>query len=257
MAFATATSRGSTNPVSVESEFQFYRLWPGAPEPRPADPSVVGALSLRAVQHCEPIVAASGLGWYLYPPIDFDLTFDGHRSMWRAAGQDNWLPLTVVPALPVQEGLTKRMGAEAGPVPSFLSNAPEHGIVQIWCGSVVRSPPGWWSLVRPLVNYPRDHLFEVLEGIIETDWWTGPLLSPIRMVKTDQTVELRRHRPFALLQPVRREATIISLGAMSLDNAPEEILAEFLTFSRAAAAPDRKQGSYRRAARAHRKGERS
>jgi hypothetical protein len=45
----------------------------------------------------------------------------------------------------------------------------------------------------------------VLEGIIETDWWFGPLISTVRLRQTNRPISFRTDRPLFQLQPVRAD----------------------------------------------------
>ena len=45
----------------------------------------------------------------------------------------------------------------------------------------------------------------MLEGIIETDHWFGPLFDNIRILKTDVPIEFRTDVPFLQVQPVRKD----------------------------------------------------
>jgi hypothetical protein len=45
-----------------------------------------------------------------------------------------------------------------------------------------------------------------LEGIVETDWWFGPIFSNIRITKTNTPIIFRRANPLFQVQPVWREA---------------------------------------------------
>lgn len=245
--------------VEHESLIEFYQLWPGAPLPRMADPSVVGSISLRAFQHCEPFTAASGFGWYIFPPIDFDIIWDGHSCLWRRIGRE-WQTLRIVVAeelaaeLESYSTLTGKTFSGSFP---FLSNAPESGIIQIWSGLVVWTLPDWVILVRHLANYPRDVAYDVLEGIIETDWWMGPLISPIRIVKSDLTIEFRKKRPYAQIQLIHRNAfspetlsnAKFSTGVHALTTDAWNSFAQTL-FD--ASQPNRRPGSYKRGVRTRR-----
>ena len=189
---------------------EFYHVLSTDALPKPADPTLAGSMPLRAFKYCEPVTAASGFGWYLYPPINFDLKWDGHLCSWRRAQSGRrWTPLRTVVPLDFSDQHKQqaiRTGEDfMGSLP-MLSHTPEYGIIQLWSGLVVRTKPGWVSLVRSLVNYPHEDATEFLDGIIETDWWIGPLLSVMRITKSDVSIEFRTSRPFAQLQLVRREA---------------------------------------------------
>ncbi|MFD7700881.1 DUF6065 family protein [Streptomyces caelestis] len=84
--------------------------------------------------------------------------------------------------------------------------APEPGILQVWTGLIAVTPPEWSLLVRGVPNAPGNLVYEVMEGIVETGWWHGPLVGNLRFRKTDQVVHLRPDVPLFGLQPVPCEA---------------------------------------------------
>ena len=90
--------------------------------------------------------------------------------------------------------------------PPFVSALQEPGLIQLWSGLVVRTAPGWSSMVRAPVNLPKRGGYEVFEGIIETDRWFGPLFAAIRITKTDTPVEFRADWPLYQVLPMPREA---------------------------------------------------
>ncbi len=242
--------------MSSTKLIDFFHVLPNAPMPKPSDPSLDGSISLRAFKHCEPFTSANGYGWYIFPPFDLDLMWDGHACFWKRTDMSEWSYLhTVVPNQfnePVRQ-FSEIHGVQFhGSVP-FMSYAPEYGIIQMWSGLVVRTKPGWVSMVRTLVNYPHEAALEVLDGIIETDWWIGPLFSVFRVMKSDVKIELRTKVPFAQLQLVRREAyareTITDYGSYAgTANWPDDVAAEFAKRVGEFAGP-RRPGNYKRAVR--------
>src|SRR6266567_2039710 len=67
---------------------RFYRLIPDAPVPRPADRSADGMLPTRGYRYCEALAAASSFGWYIYPPLNFSLVWDGIEVSWTYEGAE-------------------------------------------------------------------------------------------------------------------------------------------------------------------------
>src|SRR5919205_1938238 len=72
---------------------RFYRLIPDAPYPRRADRSADGMLPTRGYRYCEAIASASAFGWYIFPPLNFSLVWDGREIAWTYEGADGWYPL--------------------------------------------------------------------------------------------------------------------------------------------------------------------
>jgi hypothetical protein len=235
----------------------FYQAWPNAPSPVGADPSNPGTLSHRAFKHCEPLTAATSLGWLIYPPIDFDLRWDGQVCLWKRADNKEWNVLRIVVAEEVTAAFlqeSESSGIKFNGTYPFLSAAPEPGVIQMWSGLVVKTAPGWSTLVRSVVNRPSDGIIETFDGLIETDWWTGPLLSVFRLVKTDISVEFRTKRPFAQVQLVSRDArTAATIGQVaactSLEAWPTTLRTEFDHQIIEGETKEHRPGSYKRAVR--------
>jgi hypothetical protein len=189
---------------------RIYRLYPDAPSPCRADKTLFGSLPLRAVRGCEPVTAASGFGWYVYPPRDFSLLWDGSNLYYTHDNDKtpSWQRFRTVKMPGLAEVLASHAPKALHELAQFpwLTRGTEPGLVQMWTGLAVRTRENWSVLVRPPANLPRDPTVEVYDGLIESDWWFGPLLTVFRMCKTDTPVPFRRTRPIAQLQPVYRLA---------------------------------------------------
>jgi hypothetical protein len=237
---------------------EFFHVLPAGNLPIPSDPSVHGSIPLRAFKYCEPLTTANGFGWLLFPPVDFDLRWDGYACYWRRPTDSKWTQVQSEVLPEMREGFreqAEKTGTEHFNFP-FLSQMAEYGYIQIWSGLSVRTQPGWVSLVRPLVNTPHADTFDVLEGIIETDWWIGPLLSVVRIKKTDAVVEFRAGTQYAQLQLVKREAYSEQVlknptNVAGLESWPTEVWRDFQQFMRDCSVRE-KPGAYKRQVRERR-----
>jgi hypothetical protein len=185
---------------------RFYRLIPGAPEPRRADRSANGTLPADALRYCEPVTSASAFGWYVYPPLNFALTWDGAVIEWTYDGADAWLPLHAAQApdfLEIFRSLAPS-GLEAL-APTFLSQGQQPGAVQVWSGYLAWTAPRWALLSRGVANHQRTQAYENFEGIFQTDTWFGPLFTNVRLTKTDSPVSFHMREPMFQVQPLLRE----------------------------------------------------
>jgi len=185
----------------------FYTAIPGCRSPIRADPSVLGTLPARGFQYCEALRAASSFGWYVFPPIDFTLQWDGSQVIWTYRGAKAWYPLTSA-QFPGYQARFDRIAPRRlrGFSPPFLTAMTEPGIVQVWTGLMIESTEDWSVLVRPPANLPRNLAYDLYEGIVETDRWFGPLFTNIRLIKTDRPVHFSTEIPLVQVQPLHRSA---------------------------------------------------
>ena len=185
--------------------FTFYGAVPGLRAPMRADASVLGTLPVRGFQYCEALRAASSFGWYVFPPIDFTLQWDGARIIWTYRGAKAWYPLTSA-QLPGFSAEFDRRAPDhlRGFAPPFMTALVEPGVVQLWTGLFLESAENWSALVRAPANLPRNLAFDVYEGIVESDRWFGPLFTNVRLVKTDLPIEFSTEIPLLQVQPLHR-----------------------------------------------------
>jgi hypothetical protein len=183
----------------------FYTAIPGCRTPMRADPSVLGTLPARGFQYCEALRAASSFGWYVFPPIDFTLQWDGSQVIWTYRGAKAWYPLASA-QFPGYQTVFDRVAPSRlrGFSPPFLSVGLEPGLIQIWSGLMIESAENWSVLVRPPANLPRNLAFDLYEGIVETDRWFGPLFTNIRLIKTDVPIHFSTEIPLVQVQPLHR-----------------------------------------------------
>lgn len=170
-----------------------------------ADPAGLGTLPSRGFQYCEALRAASSFGWYVFPPIDFTLQWDGSQVIWTYRGAKAWYPLGSA-QFPGYEKHFNRVAPNRlrGFAPPFLTAGLEPGLVQVWTGLLIESTEDWSVLVRPPANLPRNLAYDLYEGIVETDRWFGPLFTNVRLVKTDVAIRFSTETPLVQVQPLHR-----------------------------------------------------
>ncbi|WP_157965791.1 DUF6065 family protein [Euzebya rosea] len=193
---------------------ELYQMMPGAPRPTPAGGSMVRNLPSKALRFCPPVVGATSLGWYVYPPMDFALRFDGQQTSWRDP-EGTWHRVT-----PGEEGIVpswiehyrtrypaefREQGLEEDTPGLFNADPNAPNRVEMYSGVLVRTAPGWSTLVRGPANLPPRTDHTVFEGIIETGWWVSLLPTIIELTTPGLDVEFRTHRPLAQLQLVPPE----------------------------------------------------
>jgi len=187
---------------------EFFRLIRNGRPPKRAERSAAGYLPGRAMRYCDPVTSATGFGYWVFPPMDFRLLWDGEQVFWSYGPDQTWLMLSGTDSGAVQfpdyaEAFDAAVpDALRGFSPPFLTALPEAGGVQMWTGLIAKTRPGWSLSVRSPVNLPAIPGLVAWEGIIETDVWFGPLFTNFRLTRTDMPVQIRSQVPFVQVQPV-------------------------------------------------------
>src|SRR6185312_14895751 len=240
---------------------QFYRLIHQARPPQRADRSAAGTLPTRAYRYCEAVGSASAFGWWVFPPSDVMLLWDGADVFWQPEGATDWLPLQPSVQFPHFADRFDRAAPEPmhGHSPPFLMALPEPGLLQIWTGLIARTAPGWSLLLRAPANLPAPGGFTLYEGIIESDRWFGPMFTNLRFTRSHTPIRLRHDFPLLQAQPVQRSAyseEVLSSVTLNLDLAPlqqRDWDAYYTTIVAPNQNPNRPFGAYAVAARKRRK----
>ncbi|MBV9251110.1 MAG: hypothetical protein JO227_17900 [Acetobacteraceae bacterium] len=201
---------------------RFYRLIKDARAPQRADRSAAGTLPTRAYRYCEAVTSASAFGWWLFPPMDLQLLWDGSDIFWHYDGAPDWLPLSSSAQFP---HFAEAFDQAAPPTlqgcsPPFLTALPEAGTLQIWTGLIARTQPDWHLLLRAPANLPSPGGFALYEGIVETDRWFGPLFTNIRLTRSHVPIRLRADFPLVQVQPVQAATysdTVLSAWELAPD----------------------------------------
>ena len=199
---------------------EFFRLIEQTRSPKRAERSAAGYLPARGLRYCDALTSATGYGYWVFPPMDIRLLWDGEQIFWSYGADETWLPLSGTDSGAVQfPNYATAFDASVPEVlrgysPPFLTALPELGGVQMWTGLLAKTRPGWSLSVRPPVNLPGVPGMVAWEGIIETDLWFGPLFTNFRLTKTNTPVYIRAHAPIIQVQPVPqlayREETLAS-----------------------------------------------
>jgi hypothetical protein len=207
---------------------EFFKLIEDGRPPKRAERSAAGYLPSRGMRYCDALTSATGFGYWVFPPMDFRLLWDGEQVFWSYGEDESWMPLTGTDSGAIQFPNYAEAFDAASPdafrgySPPFLLALPEAGGVQMWTGLLAKTRPGWSLSVRSPVNLPPAPGVVAWEGIIETDIWFGPLFTNFRLTKTDMPVHIRSQVPFVQVQPIPqlayREET---LGAFACSTAAD------------------------------------
>ncbi|MNJ32182.1 hypothetical protein D3C77_268400 [compost metagenome] len=198
------------------------------------------------------------MGYLLYSPVDFNLLWDGDQVFIQFVGMEEWI---IVDKIFLPHSLEHWQASVPShlidTLPVFLEAFPERGVLQLWSGYFISTPPGESLWIRSPVNQPPAHTHFTLEGIVETDWWAGPLFTNIVISKTDVPILFRRNKPLLQIIPLPRSSHLRDRKpSITLSDISATTPSEFLDRMKETA--DRRNGehsgSYRKQAKQFRRG---
>jgi hypothetical protein len=199
-----------------------YRAIPRA-RVQEADRAAGGTIPTRAFRYCEPMTAACGWGFWIFPPDTLTFTWDGQDGIDWAFNEEPMGPLEVAQYPDFAAWWDAHVPARIqGYSPPFLFKSPEPGTLVVWTGLLVQTAPGWSLSVRAPVNLARTAGYEQYEGIVETDVWFGPLFANLRLHRIDQPVTIERDHPLMQIQPLPRHAYLKNHTLEVFELAPDE-----------------------------------
>ena len=173
----------------------FFSIHPDIRSPMKADTGALGRLPISAFQYCEAVRTASALGWYVFPPAEFSLLFDGKEVF--IADEGEWRSLRSEPLPPeLETQWEEKYEPDFGACPSMLTDFTDTGIVQIFTGLFVSSAENTWCQIRPLVNIHVKSSYWCYEGIVETDAFSPlPLFVNIQLTRTGSEIYFPKEFP--------------------------------------------------------------
>jgi hypothetical protein len=239
---------------------EFFQLVGGGLPPQRADASALGQLPTRAFRYCEAVRNASSFGFYLYPPLDFRLMLDDGVTLFGLGADGDWWPLLDAAQYPGFAGRFDTIAPDIvkGYAPPWLGLTETPEMIQIWSGALIRTPADWSVLLRGPVNYraPGHQNVEILEGIVETDTWFGPLFSNLRLLRSGIPVFFAAHRPLFQAIPIPRLA--LREFPVSIAELPALTKEDWIAYHHSVIAQNRhRPGAYAGAVRKRRAAEQS
>jgi hypothetical protein len=189
-----------------------WRLHPRGVRITPADPTLAGRAPLSARRYCGPYIHANGAGFYLFSPIDLDLSLDPHRPFpweWTIHGEGYTdEDVDIVSAMPLRHPGYRPEFIRRRPK-LFLSGDDNEPIntAQLWTGCIFQMPPGWSLLVRSPINRNLEAPFRVQEAVLEADWNLYDIWLNLEFIRFGVEAQIRRDgEPIAHLLPVPRQS---------------------------------------------------
>ena len=192
--------------VKAANMLVLHRLVTVGNKPIKADTSAFGTLPTEAYRYCEPVRNASSFGIYVFLPYDLSMIMENGNVYWSLDHFQNRYLLHDAVQYPGFSSVFDNAAPEScrSYSPPFLTRTNTDNIVQIWSGHIAETDDGIASLVRSPTNIHFNPAYEIIEGMIDTDWWFGPLFTNIRIWREDTPILISKNKPFIQIVPLER-----------------------------------------------------
>lgn len=163
-----------------------------------------------AVKFCGPFTDANSYGFWIFPAHDIDICWHGGsefevKMLDEYDASDHYVMRNLLKETDNTD-LNKWCPAEGGRT-KYSFGAVEEGVVQIYTGVILQTPPGWVLHLRNPINF-EPQAYHVMEGILPTDWMQYDLWTNLKFDQKHVWVHIRRDQwpPLAQIIPIRRES---------------------------------------------------
>jgi hypothetical protein len=192
-------------------DFNIYKTHPKACRVEKAEKTLKDTADKNGIKWCMPYKIANQTGFWLYPPVDFEITWHGGKDF-TYKNYENYddSDYGIVHSLLRTPEMAKieKWNVMGDGRSKFTYGIVEAGVVQVYTGCIFKTPPNWCMQIRSPINFPERQPYFVMEAILETDWmqydiWINLVFTqkfkPLRFTPSDTT-------PIAQLVPIHRQS---------------------------------------------------
>ncbi len=163
------------------------------------------------IKWCMPYKIVNSHGFWLYPPVDVDITWHGGRdftyNLITDYGWDEHHNINNLMRARDIKDIEKWCSYNNGRT-KYTWGSVDVGVVQIYTGCIFKTDPNWCLQIRSPVNFSRKSQFFIMEALLETDWLQYDIWFNLVFTEKMKQVSLRRNDeiPMAQLVPIHRQS---------------------------------------------------
>jgi hypothetical protein len=163
------------------------------------------------IKWCMPYKLINSHGFWMYPPVDVDITWHGDRdftyTLHQQYGWDEYNVISNLLKTPDIKHIEKWCSYGNGRT-KYTWGSVDVGVVQIYTGCIFKTDPDWCLQIRSPVNFERRSQFFVMEALLETDWLQYDIWLNLVFTEKKKVCQLRRNDmlPIAQLIPIHRKS---------------------------------------------------
>ena len=157
-----------------------------------------------AYKFCGPFTSANSMGWWIFPAIDFDVTYLGNGKWDYTLLEEfrnddlntyNEIYKDKEPEYPYPRSQSK-----------ISFSTASKNMIQLWTGRSFRTPKNWGLLITNPINFHEHHSrpWYIQSGYLETDWMPADIWTNIIFTCENVKFEFRKNMwpPLAQIIPI-------------------------------------------------------
>jgi len=160
----------------------------------------------QAYKYCGPFTSANSIGWWVYPALDFDVTYLGDKKFEYTFHEKYYDDDACI----FKELKDKDKDANVfnydRPQSKYDFGLTEINMLQLWTGRSFRTPKNWCLFITNPINCYEHHNrpWHIQSGFIESDWFPGDIWTNILFHRTNEKFQFRKDMwpPLAQIIPM-------------------------------------------------------
>jgi len=170
-----------------------------------AEKTCEGTANPEGVKWCHPYSTANQYGFWLYPPIDFEIYNKDKLSVNCLEQYTDEDLHTIKGLVRPNDNVDPDKWCSAGGRTKFTVGAVEENVIQIWTGLILKTPKDWGLLIRSPINFEKKP-YHVMEAFLETDWLQYDIWINLVCDEKQEKITITKKDPIAHIIPVHKES---------------------------------------------------
>lgn len=202
----------------------------------PADSILFGKAHIEATKYCLPYTFANKTGFYLYPPLDLDISYGNGKWQYNLLSEypDEEVDLLTKAAnlfgsksITFEDSVAK-LGKNNLSKVKFTAGKVEENTWQMWLGVIFRTPKDYGLLFTDPINIQNNYPWVVQKGIVMTDILRVDHWLNLKWTRQFEwgSVRINQKTPIAQIIPVHR-STYEKWELSETNELPEDVFKEW------------------------------
>lgn len=189
----------------MKNKLKVWRLHSQACVVKKAEKTCQGIANKDGVKWCHPYSTANQYGFWLYSPINFEISNKNGLSINCLEKYTDEDFHTIRSLIRPGDGVDPNKWCSEGGRTKFTVGSVEKNVIQIWTGLIFKTPKDWGLLIRSPINFEKKP-YIVMEGFLETDWLQYDIWINLVCDEGVEKISITKDYPLAQIIPVHKNS---------------------------------------------------